>query len=176
MLCRTAQTAKKVMNLDCSTATACCALSLAILADGVMRMTSTGGTAQENRVTPKCGTTTEMTDHAPVTLQADETAPRGSVQRIVNRFRRQQKYYRLNAGQRRRLDWLIQWPQMWQGYRLNKRTIVCVFQLMQASGLYSRKTNWFDSGVPRLVRRAKAANDQAQRPPRAVNKLSTSSG
>ena len=81
---------------------------------------------------------------------------------IVSRFRRQHRYYRLNAGQRRRLDWLMQWQQMWQGYRLNKRTVVCVFQLMQASGLYSEKTNWFDSGVPRLVRRAKAANDRGQ--------------
>ena len=53
---------------------------------------------------------------------------------------------------------------MWQGYTLTDKTVRFVFELMQASGLYSFKTYWRDSGVPRLIQMAKAPNAQAQRP------------
>jgi hypothetical protein len=65
------------------------------------------------------------------------------------------KYYRLNQGQRARLDWLLRNPSTWKGYRLNYRTLYCVFGMMQVAGLYSFTTHLYDTTLLRLIKRAR---------------------
>lgn len=67
------------------------------------------------------------------------------------------KYKGLRLDGRRKLDWLLDHPQFWQGYRFGPRSKSkrILFQMMQASGLYSYKTNWFDSHVDSHVKRAR---------------------
>lgn len=56
-----------------------------------------------------------------------------------------------NYAHKKRLEWLLKYPQFWQPYRLNKKTVYCLFGMMQVAGLYSYKTNWFDCSIVGLV-------------------------
>lgn len=52
-----------------------------------------------------------------------------------------------------RINWLLEFPQTWEPYDFGPRSESkrILFQMMQTSGLYSQKTNWFDSGLDLLI-------------------------
>jgi hypothetical protein len=54
-------------------------------------------------------------------------------------------------------------PGLLRRYPLNGTTVSVVFGMMQVAGLYSWETNWFDCGLRRLIRRARACLSDLER-------------
>jgi len=54
--------------------------------------------------------------------------------------------------------------QHWSGYPNNRNTRYCVFGMMQVAGMYSWTTNYFDTGLQRLIQRAKEVTKEEEEP------------
>lgn len=56
-----------------------------------------------------------------------------------------------------KLEWLLKNPETWWDYKFTEQSEskYVLFKIMQTAGLYSERTNWFDTAIVRLVARAR---------------------